>query len=66
MSRSRRKPYITDQQHSNGTSWKKRKANKAVRKSEVSDGKNYRKVSDSWDIRDWSFYVPEDPKAKRK
>jgi hypothetical protein len=67
MSRSYKKPVITDQQRNNKSSkWAKRQANKAVRKeSQVADGKSYRKVSDSWKIRDWSFYST-DPKAKRK
>lgn len=65
MSRSYRKnPYTTDQQGGN-VRWRKRKAARKVRKAkEVGDGKEYRKHSNSWDIRDWSFYDPK--RAKRK
>lgn len=66
MSRSYRKPYYTDQQHSPYTKLLKRKAARAVRHAgEVADGKQYRKHFDSWNIRDWAFYS-KDPKARRK
>ena len=67
MSRSYKKPYITEQNKGHpkrGTD--KRIAARAVRSSdEVPNGKAYRKFSNSWDIRDWSFYS-EDHKARRK
>ena len=84
MSRSIKKPYLTQQQRSrksaNGqsnSSYWKRKANRAVRKAnkqaceeneaeELKDGKSYRKASCSYNIRDWSFHDPKNPKAKRK
>lgn len=54
----------------------KREANRAVRrankkaceqseKDTLADGKAYRKESESWNIRDYSFHS-KDPKAKRK
>lgn len=69
MSRSYRKPYLTDQQtnRTGRVPLAKRKANRAVRKAkDVADGKAYRKESNPWDIRDWSFYDPKNPKAHRK
>lgn len=85
MSRSYKKPFITDQQASrkpdksraSASVNAKRSANQAVRrankkackedpKAELADGKAYRKESCSWNIRDYSFHCPKDPKAKRK
>jgi hypothetical protein len=74
VSRSYKKPWITDQQPSrpgattpSRSKAAKRSANRVVRQAEdVADGKAYRKESCSWSIRDWSFYCPEEPKAKRK
>ena len=84
MSRSRKQPYVTDQQSSRGSKSRasrsvqaKRDANRAVRAAnkkacqeveseEIADGKQYRKASCSWNIRDWSFYSPKTPKAHRK
>lgn len=69
MSRSRRKPYITDQQHSSDSKWRKRQANRAVRSApleEAPNGKQYRKYYNSWDIRDWSIHDPKNPKAYKK
>lgn len=70
MSRSYRKnPYFTDQQGGD-TKLQKRAANRAVRSlpkdAAPAKGKQYRKESCSWNIRDWSFYDPKNPKAKRK
>ena len=41
----------------------KKLSNKRVRKNEVSNGNNYRKVFESWDILDWKFnlYRPHHP-----
>jgi hypothetical protein len=64
MARSYKAPYATD----NGPDRKrrKRKANKAVRRAEdIADGKAYRKVSESWDICDFSF-EDNSPKGRRK
>lgn len=55
----------------------KRTANQAVRRmnkavcqgdesQKIADGKQYRKASCTWDIRDWSSRAPNDPKARRK
>jgi hypothetical protein len=67
MSRSYKKPYLTDQQ-GRSTKKDKRLAARRVRARDgegVANGSAYRKVSNSWDIRDWSF-PSKDPKAKRK
>lgn len=63
MSRSYRKPYRTDQQGGRGRAkWAKRYANKVVRRTEdVPNGKKYRRVTCSWNIRDWSFYEDSKP-----
>jgi len=69
MSRSRRKPYYTDQQNTS-TKDVKRSANKAIRHlkpdAAPANGKSYRKYFNSWDIRDWAFHEPKDKKAYRK
>jgi hypothetical protein len=65
MARSTKKPYYADQ-----NTKAKRVANSKVRqhlkKDELADGKSYRKVGDTYSIRDWSFHAPNDKKAKRK
>lgn len=70
MSRSYKKPYITDQQGSTITRFLKRNASRAIRTLPVDEtpakGKAYRKEFDSWNIRDWSFHAPDQKKAFRK
>ena len=68
MSRSIKKPYITDQNSGKPQRGKaKRVAARAVRSSDdVPNGSAFKKYSCSWDIRDWAFYEPRDKKAKRK
>lgn len=68
MSRSTKKPIFTDQQKSRAGKLAKRQANRSVRDSKETpaNGKAYRKESCSWNIRDWSFYDPKNPKAYRK
>ena len=69
MSRSRKKPYFTD-----SNPGAKQAANRAVRRANKRQkpeqtpvsGKAYRKEFNSWDIRDWAFYSPENKKAHRK
>lgn len=64
MSRSRKKPYYTD----NGPARKikKRQANKRVRAAKVvADGNSFKKHLESWDICDFKFYST-DKKAYRK
>lgn len=66
MSRSYRSPYIKD---GYGSKWKKvakRSANRAVRRADVADGGEFRKHYNSWDICDYVFHMPEDPKFRRK
>ncbi len=66
MARSRKAPVITDQQ--NGcTKEAKRRATRAVRKSkDIANGKAYKKEYSSYDINDFSFFCPNNPKAYRK
>lgn len=65
MSRSRKKPYFTD----NGACKKvhKKLANKRVRATDdVCNGTAYKSEYESWNIQDYSFHCPDNPKAKRK
>lgn len=70
MSRSRKKPYITDQQSAKTTKLSKRSANRAIRNKSENEapakGKQYRKEFNSWNIRDFSLHSPKDKKAYRK
>ena len=69
MSRSKRKPYITNKQNRKKGVVKKAKrvANKSVRKSKtVANGGEYKKESCSYDISDYSFFSPKEKKAFRK
>ena len=58
MSRSRRKPYITDGfKGSKRKQYNKRLANHVVRKAEgVPNGKAYRKYVDPWNINDYRYW----------
>lgn len=78
MSRSTKKPYFTDQNRGkpNRSRLAKSVANDKVKSRvkraiddeslDIADGKAYRKVGETWDIRDWSFHAPKDKKAYRK
>lgn len=44
----------------------KRLANKRARKTELSDGKNYKKASNSWDICDFKFELENTKKNRSK
>jgi hypothetical protein len=59
MSRSYRKPWVTDgYKGSKRRQYYKRLANKVVRRAiGVPDGKAYRKFYDTWDICDFKFYA---------
>ena len=66
MSRSRKKPYVSDYSRK-GTRKSKRSASKVVRRymNELPNGRGYKKIYCSWDIFDYcSFW--DDPKAYRK
>lgn len=72
MSRSRRLPYASDTM--NGAKPAKQRANRTLRarqrngdkRDEVASGSSYRKHTDTWSIRDYSFYHPKNPKLHRK
>lgn len=69
MSRSYRKPYLKDNTKNGGAKIAKRTANHKVRKTkELANGKSYKKVYNSWNIHDFSFYSPnwKGGKARRK
>lgn len=59
MSRSYRKPWITDgYKGSKIRQYFKSQANKKTRRSkDIPDGKNYKKFYDSWKICDYKWYV---------
>ena len=64
MSRSYKKPYVTDSRHGR---WKeKRFAAKKARNADLADGKHYRKVHQSYRICDYAWYSPEYQEARRK
>lgn len=64
MSRSYKKPYVKDK--SNKKDGKKAANNKVKRTKEIGNGKQYKKVYNSWNICDYKFRIDEDPKFKRK
>lgn len=67
MSRSRKKPFWT--QGYKGVwrkSAKKRANNKTKQVENIKNGNSYKKEFNSWDICDWSFHDPKNPKAYRK
>ena len=70
MSKSKRKPYLTEGYGGRHRKHDKRSANKAIRNKgktqEVAKGKGYRKEYNSWNIVDYKFHDPANPKAKRK
>lgn len=67
MSRSRKAPYIKDGYKSKWKRKAKQQANQAVRnETSVTNGGAYKKVSNSWDICDFIFYEPNEPKYSRK
>ena len=71
MSRSYRKNlWITDGQGGpsqgwkkcRGVKWSKRQANKRIRRTpNISDGKQYRKFYEYWDIRDYKYQYDPNP-----
>jgi hypothetical protein len=67
MSRSYRRPFATDSYGSRGKPRAKRAANKAVRRSgSVGGGADYRRLFDSYNIQDYSFFRPDEVKFTRK
>lgn len=67
MARSTKKPYWVDNNGSKEKKKTKRKASAAVRRAkDVASGKAYKKEFCSWNIADFKFHDPKNPKAKRK
>lgn len=67
MSRSKRAPYWTEGYKGNHRKRAKRAANKRVRSSlDDSDGKQYKKRYNSWDIVDFKIKDEKNWKARRK
>lgn len=69
MSRSRRKPYIIIPKRSKYKGFLKRLYNKRLRRLQIDSNfsyKTYRKYNNSWDIKDYIFYSPDNPEAYRK
>lgn len=66
MSRSFRKPIATEGYGGKARKGRKRLANKRARRTDVADGKAYRKVSNSWDICDWKFPITHGPDKKNR
>ncbi|MDD5651052.1 MAG: hypothetical protein PHF86_11655 [Candidatus Nanoarchaeia archaeon] len=58
MSRSYRKPWVTDgYKGSDRRQFFKRYSNKKIRRTEeIADGKAFKKVIDPWDISDYRWY----------
>lgn len=57
MSRSYRKPYVVDGYGTKRKQAAKRSANRTVRHEHAADGAMFKKLSDSWDICDYKFYI---------
>jgi hypothetical protein len=68
MSRSTRKPVITQRNHGHPADPNdKRLAARRVRKTaQIQSGSAFRKVSNPYDVCDYKFYDPTNPKARRK
>lgn len=62
MSRSYRKPYITQK----NKKWAKQRAAKKVRKAaDMGNNSYYKKIYESWDINEFRLYYPKDEKICR-
>lgn len=67
LARSYRKPIAVDGYKSKWKSKAKQLANRAVRlDTEVSNGGNYKKVSNSWNICDYKFDLPNTKRNRSK
>jgi hypothetical protein len=66
MSRSYSRFAVVSDYSRNYTSWAKRQASKKVRRTcGIDDGGAYKKVYESWDIRDFRFFYSEKELARR-
>jgi hypothetical protein len=67
MSRSYSRFAVVSDYSRNYTSWAKRQASKKVRRTcGIDDGGAYKKVYESWDIRDYRFFYSEKELALRQ
>ena len=67
MTRSYKKPFIKEGYGSKRKRQAKKAANKTVAQTEdIPDGGAYKKVSNSWDICDWVFPLPNTKKDRSK
>ena len=67
MSRSKRAPYWTEGYGGKMRKKMKTLSNKKARRAKiVPQGAGYKKILDSWTIRDFSFHDPKNWKALRK
>jgi len=67
MSRSYKAPWFTDSTHGSlRRKYFKRYSNKRARKRKLPNGNKYRRNGLTYDICDYRFYCPDDPKARRK
>lgn len=70
MSRSSRKPVWSQGYGSKVKKQSKRSASKVIRNlkesEEVPSGNQYKKYFNSWDICDFKFFDPKNPKVRRK
>lgn len=64
MSRSYKKPYITDNGRHRIAA--KKDAVKTMRKKDIYNGNYYKKIYCSWNISDYNWYDPTNKKAYRK
>lgn len=55
MSRSYRRPWVTEKQKGRVGYWKRQANHKVRRSSDVPNGKAYRKFYNSWNICDWKY-----------
>lgn len=67
MSRSYKAPYVGQKQDKKDKRLAARRVRYKAKSPEeaIADGKSFRKESNPWDIKDWSFYS-DDAKTKRK
>jgi hypothetical protein len=66
MSRSYRKPVVTEGYGGKSRRHAKRLANNCVKRADVSNGAAYKRVFNAWDICDFKFYIEKTSSHYRK